>query len=101
MFFSLSRASALITGLRFVATTLAPVLTRVARPAQARRESCARREAHVVTATRESCHTPAVSVKPPVVPVAAATLVLLRDGPSGPELLLIKRHGKSKFAAGD
>jgi 8-oxo-dGTP pyrophosphatase MutT (NUDIX family) len=42
-----------------------------------------------------------VSVKPPVVPVAAATLVLLRDGPSGAELLLIKRHGKSKFAAGD
>jgi 8-oxo-dGTP pyrophosphatase MutT (NUDIX family) len=43
-----------------------------------------------------------VSVKPPVVPVAAATLVLLRDHPAGgAELLLIKRHGKSKFAAGD
>jgi len=64
-----------------------------------------------------------VSVKPPVVPVAAATLVLLRDRPAGeaetrseaperrseapegrseaPELLLIRRHGKSKFAAGD
>jgi 8-oxo-dGTP pyrophosphatase MutT (NUDIX family) len=43
-----------------------------------------------------------VSVKPPVVPVAAATLVLLRDRPAGgAELLLIKRHGKSKFAAGD
>ena len=42
-----------------------------------------------------------MSVKPPVVPVAAATLVLLRDRPGGVELLLIKRHGKSKFAAGD
>ena len=64
-----------------------------------------------------------MSVKPPVVPVAAATLVLLREHPAGgaetrlelsegrleapegrleaPELLLIRRHGKSKFAAGD
>lgn len=42
-----------------------------------------------------------MSVKPPVVPVAAATLVLLRDRADRAELLLIKRHGKSKFAAGD
>src|SRR5687768_5493487 len=96
--------------LHCVATARAPVLTRVSRPARARRESSrgwpgprrrVESRAHVVTATRESCHTRAVSVKPPVVPVAAATLVLLRDGPSGAELLLIKRHGKSKFAAGD
>jgi 8-oxo-dGTP pyrophosphatase MutT (NUDIX family) len=41
-------------------------------------------------------------VKPPAIPSAAATLVLLRDRPAGgPELLLIKRHTKSKFAAGD
>jgi 8-oxo-dGTP pyrophosphatase MutT (NUDIX family) len=44
----------------------------------------------------------AVPVKPPVVPVAAATLVLVRDrSEGGVELLLIKRHTKSKFAAGD
>jgi 8-oxo-dGTP pyrophosphatase MutT (NUDIX family) len=43
-----------------------------------------------------------VPVKPPVVPVPAATLVLVRDRPvGGLELLLIKRHTKSKFAAGD
>jgi 8-oxo-dGTP pyrophosphatase MutT (NUDIX family) len=52
-----------------------------------------------------------VSVKPepatpaptgPVVPAPAATLVLLRDRPvGGPEILLIQRHGKSKFAPGD
>src|SRR5687768_6268232 len=109
MFFSLSRASALMptsicsdgacSGTPEGVSARAGasrVLTRVARPALARRESC-----DVVTATRESCHTRAVSVKPPVVPVAAATLVLLRDAPEGAELLLIKRHGKSKFAAGD
>ena len=45
----------------------------------------------------------AVSVKPPVViPVAAATLVLLRDRPAGGfDILLMQRHAKSKFAAGD
>jgi 8-oxo-dGTP pyrophosphatase MutT (NUDIX family) len=38
----------------------------------------------------------------PAVPSAAATLVLLRDRhPSGVEVLLIQRHSKSKFAAGD
>ena len=38
----------------------------------------------------------------PVVPSAAATLVLVRDRhPSGVEVLLIQRHSKSKFAAGD
>ena len=38
----------------------------------------------------------------PVIPVPAATLLLLRDRPGGgPEVLLIKRHTKSKFAAGD
>jgi 8-oxo-dGTP pyrophosphatase MutT (NUDIX family) len=43
-----------------------------------------------------------VPVKPPVRPVQAATLVLVRDRPAGGfELLLIKRHTKSKFAAGD
>lgn len=31
----------------------------------------------------------------PVVPKAAATLVLVRDGASGPEVLLLKRHGLS------
>ena len=59
----------------------------------------------------------AVSVKPPtVIPVPAATLVLLRDRPAGGfargaggfargaggfEILLMQRHAKSKFAAGD
>ena len=38
----------------------------------------------------------------PAVPSAAATLVLLRDrAPSGVEALLIQRHARSKFAAGD
>lgn len=38
----------------------------------------------------------------PAVPSPAATLVLLRDRhPSGVEVLLIQRHSKSKFAAGD
>ena len=38
----------------------------------------------------------------PATPSAAATLVLLRDrSPSGVEVLLIQRHSKSKFAAGD
>ena len=44
-----------------------------------------------------------MSVKPaPVTPVPAATLVLLRDRPAGAfEVLLIRRHTNSKFAAGD
>ena len=44
-----------------------------------------------------------VPVKPPpVTPVPAATLVLLRDRPAGAfEVLLIRRHSASKFAAGD
>jgi 8-oxo-dGTP pyrophosphatase MutT (NUDIX family) len=43
-----------------------------------------------------------VAVKPPAVPVAAATLVLLRDRTAGPPaLLLIRRHQASAFAAGD
>ncbi len=38
----------------------------------------------------------------PVVPSAAATLVLLRDrAQGGVETLLIRRHARSKFAAGD
>jgi len=38
----------------------------------------------------------------PVTPSPAATLVLLRDGADGAvEALLLQRHGKSKFAAGD
>ena len=45
----------------------------------------------------------AVPVKPPaVVPAPAATLVLLRDHPDdGLQILLMRRHEKSKFAAGD
>ena len=45
----------------------------------------------------------AVPVKPPaVIPVPAATLVLLRDRPGGGfDILLMQRHAKSKFAAGD
>ena len=44
----------------------------------------------------------AVPVKPPATPSPAATLVLLRDRPTGGvELLLIQRHRASKFAAGD
>ena len=43
-----------------------------------------------------------MAVKPPASPVPAATLVLLRDrAPQGIEILLIQRHGGSKFAAGD
>jgi 8-oxo-dGTP pyrophosphatase MutT (NUDIX family) len=43
-----------------------------------------------------------VSVKPPVIPAPAATIVLLRDRPAGGlEILLIQRHRASKFAAGD
>ncbi|HEU4438810.1 MAG TPA: hypothetical protein VFT36_06140 [Methylomirabilota bacterium] len=38
----------------------------------------------------------------PAIPSAAATLVLLRDRVAGPaEVLLVQRHGRSKFAAGD
>jgi 8-oxo-dGTP pyrophosphatase MutT (NUDIX family) len=41
-------------------------------------------------------------MSPPAISSPAATLVLLRDRPGGPaEVLLIQRHGKSKFAAGD
>jgi 8-oxo-dGTP pyrophosphatase MutT (NUDIX family) len=41
-------------------------------------------------------------MSPPAIPSPAATLVLLRDRPAGPaEVLLIQRHGRSKFAAGD
>jgi 8-oxo-dGTP pyrophosphatase MutT (NUDIX family) len=44
----------------------------------------------------------AVPVKQPVVPAPAATLVLLRDRPAGGfDVLLMQRHHKSKFAAGD
>lgn len=44
-----------------------------------------------------------VSVKPlAVIPVPAATLVLLRDRTAGGfDILLMQRHAKSKFAAGD
>ena len=39
---------------------------------------------------------------PPATPSPAATLVLLHDRPAGPaEILMIQRHGRSKFAAGD
>jgi 8-oxo-dGTP pyrophosphatase MutT (NUDIX family) len=52
---------------------------------------------------RPSWHSVGVSVKPPpVVPVPAASLVLLRDRPEGGvETLLIQRHHRSKFAPGD
>jgi 8-oxo-dGTP pyrophosphatase MutT (NUDIX family) len=41
-------------------------------------------------------------MSPPAIPSPAATLVLLRDRPAGPaEILMIQRHRKSKFAAGD
>jgi 8-oxo-dGTP pyrophosphatase MutT (NUDIX family) len=41
-------------------------------------------------------------MSPPAIPSPAATLVLLRDRPAGSaEILMIQRHGKSKFAAGD
>jgi 8-oxo-dGTP pyrophosphatase MutT (NUDIX family) len=43
-----------------------------------------------------------VPVKQPVVPAPAATVVLLRDRPAGSvDVLLMQRHHKSKFAAGD
>lgn len=43
-----------------------------------------------------------MSVKPPVTPAPAATIVLLRDRAAGGlEILLIQRHRASKFAAGD
>lgn len=35
----------------------------------------------------------------PVAPRAAATVLLARDGARGPELLLLRRHGRSGFAA--
>jgi 8-oxo-dGTP pyrophosphatase MutT (NUDIX family) len=42
------------------------------------------------------------SRKPVVNPSSAATLVLLRDRPDGEvETLLVKRHGRSRFAGGD
>jgi 8-oxo-dGTP pyrophosphatase MutT (NUDIX family) len=45
---------------------------------------------------------PECAMSPPAIPSPAATLVLLRDRPAGPaEILMIQRHGKSKFAAGD
>jgi 8-oxo-dGTP pyrophosphatase MutT (NUDIX family) len=56
-----------------------------------------------MTEPRASCHTAPVPVKPaPATPSPAATLVLLRDRPAGGfDVLLIQRHQKSKFAAGD
>ena len=56
-----------------------------------------------MTEAQSSWHTGRVSVKPaPVTPAPAATLVLLRDRPTGGfEVLLIQRHHASKFAAGD
>jgi 8-oxo-dGTP pyrophosphatase MutT (NUDIX family) len=44
----------------------------------------------------------AVPVKQPVVPAPAATVVLLRDRPAGSfDVLLMQRHHRSTFAAGD
>ena len=37
---------------------------------------------------------------PPAIPRPAATLLLLRDGETGLEILMIERHGKSGFASG-
>src|SRR5215510_9649691 len=55
---------------------------------------------------RERVTMPSMTSSPPparpVTPSPAATLVLLRDGADGAvEVLLLQRHGKSKFAAGD
>ena len=45
---------------------------------------------------------PLAPPRAPVTPVAAATLVLLRDrGPGAVETLLIQRHARSRFAGGD
>jgi len=41
------------------------------------------------------------SITGPATPTPAATLVLLRDGPSAVEVLLVRRHLRSKFAGGD
>ena len=47
-------------------------------------------------------HYPVPVKPPPVTPVPAATVVVLRDRPAGAfEILLIRRHTASKFAAGD
>src|SRR4029453_8000937 len=64
-------------------------------------------EASALGGTPRSWHNARVEPTPPrmttpAVPSAAATLVLVRDRhPSGVEVLLIQRHSKSKFAAGD
>lgn len=34
---------------------------------------------------------------PPATPLPAATVILLRDGPVSPEVLMLRRHGKSEF----
>jgi 8-oxo-dGTP pyrophosphatase MutT (NUDIX family) len=44
--------------------------------------------------------TTASTQKTPVTPVPAATLLLMRDGPAGIEVLLTTRHGAAGFAAG-
>lgn len=44
--------------------------------------------------------TPAVPAKAPVTAVPAATLMLLRDGPEGLEVLMTARHDEAGFAAG-
>lgn len=41
-----------------------------------------------------------MNATPPVAPVPSATLVLLRDGPDGLEVLMMVRHRDSGFAAG-
>ena len=37
---------------------------------------------------------------PPVVPVAAATILMLRDGPTGLEVFMVVRHHQIDFASG-
>lgn len=44
--------------------------------------------------------TPSLPPKVPVTPVPAATLLLVRDGPEGIEVLLTTRHAAAGFAAG-
>src|SRR5215472_11930509 len=44
--------------------------------------------------------TPSQPPKVPVTPVPAATLLLVRDGPEGIEVLLTTRHAAAGFAAG-
>jgi hypothetical protein len=43
---------------------------------------------------------PSSSTQSDVEPSPAATVVVLRDGPSAPEILMVRRHDRSSFMAG-